>query len=105
MSDGDNMAMDRRAFIQGAAIVAAAPFIADLVSLTTFAQSNAAEVMHRPSAEMDLRPVELRIQGWHVNRFTAPARETAAAIDHMRGGSEIDEVLVSVNRAWRSAWR
>ncbi len=99
------MAMDRRAFIQGAAIVAAAPFVADLMALTASLQSNATEVMHRPSAEMDPRPIELRIQGWHGNHYTVPAPEATTATETMRSDSEIDEVLVSVNRAWRASWR
>jgi hypothetical protein len=97
--------MDRRVFIQSAVIVAAAPALANLMSLETWAQSNAAEVARRPPAEPNLRPVELRIQGWSVNCFAVPPRETISAMDLMSSNAEIDEVVIGVNRAWRAAWR
>ncbi len=99
------MEMHRRAFLQGAAIVAAAPLVANLISLTTTAQSITNEPLHEASAEELVTPVEFNIRGWQENDYLVPARETIPLTARTNGNPIRDQVLICVNQGWRSAWR
>jgi hypothetical protein len=99
------MGMNRRAFIQGTALVAATPILANVMSLTTSAQSNLAETMHQQSAEPVVRPIEFKVRGWHEIDNTMPACETTSSTGRNGSGRKSDQVLISVNQSWRTAWR
>jgi hypothetical protein len=96
------MGMDRRAFIQGAAIVAVAPFLANIKSLTTCVKPGSVglpETSYQPSAEMLVRPIEFRIRGWHESGYATSSTGRTSS------DPQVDQVLISVNRAWRTVWR
>ncbi len=99
------MGMHRRAFLQGAAIVAATPLVANLISLTTTPQSITNEALHKASAEEFVTPVEFKIRGWQENDYLVPARETIPLTGRTNGNPIRDQVLIVVNQGWRSAWR
>ena len=99
------MGMHRRAFLQGAAIVAAAPLVANWISLTTTAQSITNEPLHKASAEKLVTPVEFNIRGWQENDYLVPARETTPLTGRTNGNPNRDQMLIVVNQGWRSAWR
>ena len=99
------MGMHRRAFLQGAAIVAAAPLVANWISLTTTAQSITNEPLHKASAEELVTPVEFNIRGWQENDYLVPDRETTPLTGRTNGNPNRDQVLIVVNQGWRSAWR
>ena len=99
------MGMHRRAFLQGAAIVVAMPVVANLMSLTTTAQSITNESLHKAPAEQLITPVEFKIRGWQENDYLVPARETIPLTGRPNGNPNHDQVLIGVNQGWRSAWR
>lgn len=100
------MGMHRRAFLQGAAIIAAMPVVTNLMSFTTAVKSDPAEAaVHMASSETSVRPVEFRVRGWHENDYLVPAGETISSTGPTAGDPALDQVLINVNQGWRSAWR
>ena len=97
--------MDRRAFIQGVAIVAVAPILANVAAFAAPVHFNSAPATPKAAAGPVVSPIELRVRGWHRGgdiAFDQMAAPTAVRTDD---SLESKQVLVSVNQAWRSAWR
>jgi hypothetical protein len=97
--------MDRRTFIQAAAIVATTPILANVMSLTASAKSTPAMEIH-PAGDAGVeRPIEFRVRSWQENAYTVPARNTAFSMERTGIDRNSDHVLITVNQAWRTAWR
>jgi len=80
------MAIARRTFVLGTGLVASAPAFAHLL-LSSSAHSTAAPLQPgSPGTAPALADVEFKIHGW----------------DHDRGG---DQLWLSINQSWRTAWR
>jgi hypothetical protein len=84
------MEMDRRSFMQGAALSVGGLLMCSADVLTT--ASPTAESPARAAAEADAKHV-FKVAGW--DQRIQPT--FAAAAD--------DEVLIHINQAWRTAWR
>jgi hypothetical protein len=70
------MMIDRRAFVAGAALVAAAP-------------TRALSTLSFPVRASTMRPVVFMIDGWNVEN----------------DDENVEEVRIKVSRGWRTAWR
>jgi TAT (twin-arginine translocation) pathway signal sequence len=86
--------MDRRTFIQGAALAAATPAFAALVPLPSDARSSIATVTN-PAPYVnedgsDVKAVVFNIDGWDLSDVKT---------------STENEVLIRINQSWRTAWR
>jgi hypothetical protein len=99
------MGINRRTFIQGAAIIAVAPIVANVMSLATPAQPNPAPITLRTPEGPVVSPIEMRVCGWHESGHAAFDRKAPANAERTNDSSESEPVLISVNQAWRTAWR
>ena len=85
------MRIDRRAFIQCAAVVATTPAFAALLPLSPTVQ--ASPVPNRSPLAWDsteANSIVFKIAGWDC---------------YDAKGSAEDEVLIRINQSWRTAWR
>ena len=85
------MRIDRRVFIQGAALVATAPALPALLPISSTAQVS--PVASRSSLAWDsseATSIVFKIDGWDCNDSK---------------GSTENELLVRINQSWRTAWR
>jgi hypothetical protein len=104
------MMIGRRTFIQGTALVATAPVLADLLSLSSTAQLHASPLPGPLPAQLaartDMNGVVFRICGWD-NCDDVPVNGTtiASASDPVTNGPTNDQMWISINQSWRSAWR
>jgi hypothetical protein len=97
--------MDRRAFIQGAAIVAVAPILANVAAFATPVQLNSAPATPKAAAGSVVSPIELRVRGWHRGGDIAFDQRAAPSAVRTNDSLDNEQVLISVNQTWRSAWR
>lgn len=97
------MMIDRRTFIQSAALVAMAPVLEALLSFSSTVQSHASLLPctlppQRAGEGTDKNFIVLKIDGWDRcdNGLTAnPVTKVSTA----------NEVLIRINQSWRTAWR
>jgi hypothetical protein len=86
------MRIGRRTFILGTGLAAAAPAFANLIAVARTCASPSASPSLSPSPTDNL---VFRIDGWSVR--------DSASID--RNPLPCDEVWISINQSWRTAWR
>jgi hypothetical protein len=85
------MMIDRRAFIQCAALVATIPTVANLFRLSPTAQASPVPTAS-PAARnsTDSNSMVLKIDGWDLSDVKTSAE---------------NEVFIRINQSWRTAWR
>jgi hypothetical protein len=99
------MMMDRRTFVLRATLVGTTPAFANLLLLPSAAQSRAA--LQRPSPPQpaadgnDVNCVAFKISGWDDCDNVAKISSTNPA----RNEPTPDQVWISINQSWRTAWR
>jgi hypothetical protein len=84
------VSMNRRAFIQGATVVAATPAVTALVILSSTKKRS--EVESASSTDRNSNAAKLvvfKVDGWHSN-----------TVD-----SSENEVTIRIDQSWRAAWR
>ena len=103
------MMIGRRTFIQGTVLVATAPVLAELLSLSSSAQSDASplpgSLSPQPAARTDMNCVVFRIHGWDSCDDVPVNGVTIASVDPLTNGPVGDPVWISINQSWRTAWR
>ncbi len=104
------MMVNRRTFILGTALVATAPTVAKLLELSSTAKSDQTMLPvlspPQPAADrIDSTRNLFRIDGWERRDDDAIDGSTLA-VSHPPTHVPADEqVLISLNRSWRAAWR
>jgi hypothetical protein len=105
------MMLGRRTFIQGTALVATAPVLADFLFLSATAQSNASPLPGPLPAQLpaqtDMNGVIFRIYGWD-SRDDVPvngATIASASADPLTNDPPGDQVLIRISQSWRAAWQ
>jgi len=84
------MRINRRAFIQGATLVATTPALAALFPLSPTKQASALASRSSPARESNgVNCIVFKIDGW----------------DFDAKDSNENEVLIRINQFWRAAWR
>jgi len=104
------MIVGRRTFIQGAALVATAPALASLLSLSSTAQSHASPLPGTllPQLAADrtkMTFVLCKIDGWDRCEDIAIDGATIASADPVTHGAVSEQFFISINQSWRTAWR
>jgi hypothetical protein len=93
--------IDRRTFIQiSAPLVAAASALAGLPSLPRRATWSQLVV-----SKTDLKGVVFKIAGWDRCQDVASDCSKTSSAGFMTSDSIGDEVFISVNQSWHTAWR
>jgi len=101
------MMIDRRTFLQGAALVVTPPALAALFSFSSTVQSRASRLpcaLPPPTAGSGtaVNAIVFKIGGW--DRCGDFARDRSSA-DPVTKDSTANEVWIRINQSWRSAWR
>ena len=101
------MMIDRRAFLQGAALVVTPPALAALFSFSSAARSRASRLpcaLPPPmaGAGTDVNAIVFKIDGWDRRDDLAMDRSSANPVTE---GSTANEVWIRINQSWRTAWR
>lgn len=101
------MMIDRRTFIQGAALVATAPTLETLLSFSSTVQSHVSPLPCAPPTQMAedgtaMTFIVFKIDGWD--------RCNELAMDRLSGNpvtksSSPNQMLIRINQSWRTAWR
>jgi hypothetical protein len=95
------MIVDRRAFI-----LVSAPFVAvasALVSFPLLLRDSAPSPL--PAVADDVKGVVFRVAGWHRCTEVAGEYSRTSSADLTASNMMDDEVFISINRSWRTAWR
>lgn len=103
------MMIDRRTFIQGTALVATAPVLAELLSLSSSVQPHASplpgSLSPQLAARTDKNCVVFRIHGWDSCDDVPASGATIASTDPVTNQPAGDQMWISINQSWRTAWR
>lgn len=95
------MIIDRRTFIQiSAPLVATAAALAILPSRLPGASS-----AQLASRKQDVKHIEFKIHGWDRHDDSACNGTEPSLAGPEKGDSNSDEVFISINQSWRTAWR
>jgi hypothetical protein len=96
----------RRTFIQGTALVATAPVLANLLSLSSTAQSPpSGPLPPQLAARTDMNCVVFKIDGWDRCDDMAIDGSKISSADPGTNDPTGEQVLISINQSWRTAWR
>jgi len=92
------MVIDRRTFMQGAALVSTGGLLSYSADALAFASPTPASQAPQTAAETDAKHV-FKVDGWD--------RSDQLPVEHPTMSSDLtgEEVFIRVNRAWRTAWR
>jgi hypothetical protein len=104
------MTVSRRTFILGTAVVATAPALAELLTLSSTAQSHASLLPgllppQRAADGADTKCALFKICGWDRYDDLAIDGATMASADAVTHDPAGEQEWISINRSWRSAWR
>ena len=103
------MMIGRRTFIRGTALVATAPVLANLLSLSSTAQSHASPLPGPMSPQLaartDMNCVVFKIHGWDSCDDVPVNGVAIVSADPLTNGPVGDQVWISINQSWRTAWR
>ena len=98
------MTINRRAFVWGAGILAAAdPSIAHVLLASAIARPLPA-LRHRPAQSMRPNGPVFRIEGWSFRDDVAIDDAAIGATDSEGQNEAADEVWIKFDRSWRTAW-
>jgi hypothetical protein len=104
------MTIGRRTFVLGTAIVATAPALAKPLSLLSAARPPASLLPDTcpplsPASGTDGRCLVFKIDGWdHCGNIAIDGTTTAPAAP-VTNDPTGDQVWISINQSWRTAWR
>jgi hypothetical protein len=101
------MMVDRRTFIQGAALVATTPVLEALLSFSSTVQSHVSLLACTPPPQMAgdetaMSSIVFKIDGWDRCDELAMDRLSANTVTRF---SDANQVLIRINQSWRTAWR
>jgi len=101
------MMIDRRTFIQGAALVATTPALEALLSFSSTVQSHVSLLPCTPPPQMAgdgtaMSFIVFKIDGWDRCDELAMDRLSANPVTKF---STANQVLIRINQSWRTAWR
>jgi hypothetical protein len=103
------MLIGRRTFILGTTLFAAASGLAKLLSLSSTAQSNASLVPDRlpsqPAGGADVNCLRFKIDGWDRCDGIAIDGARAVSADPITHIPPDEQLWISINQSWRTAWR
>jgi hypothetical protein len=100
------MIVGRRAFILGTAFVAVTPAFAKLEPTLFTAQSHASPLPSQLAAdEANMECAPFKICEWDRCDDTAIDATTIGSSDPMIHGPAGEQLWISVNQSWRTAWR
>jgi len=104
------MIIGRRAFVRNTALVGAASALANLLSLSSIVISHAALLPGSLSPQLDtggadVNSVVFKIAGWNRCGGIATHGSTTSSSDPATNIAQVDQVWISINQSWRTAWR
>jgi hypothetical protein len=104
------MLIGRRTFIQGTGLVATAPVLANLVSLSLPARSHASLRPNTfppqsPASGIDMSCRVFKIDGWDRCGDIAIDSAMKVSADAVTNDPTDGRVWISINKSWRTAWR
>jgi len=104
------MSIDRRNFILNAALFASTPAIASFLSLSSTQQSRPTLPLGPLSTQLagggtDMNCVVFKIYGWDRCDDIAVGGSKISPADPATNDLKADQVWISVNQSWRTAWR
>ena len=104
------MMIGRRTFALGTAIVATAPALAKPLLLLSAARPSASLLPDSfpplsPSSGTDMSCLVFKIDGWDHCADTAIDGTTTASADPVTNDPTGDQMWISINQSWRTAWR
>jgi len=95
------MIVDRRTFI-----IASAPFVAAASTLASFPSLLAgASPSHLPAVTNDGKGVVIKIAGWDRCAEVEGDCLRPSSAGLMASNTMGDEIFISINQSWRTAWR
>jgi len=95
------MIIDRRTFIQ-----ISAPFIATAAALAILpSQLPGVSSPQLASGKHDMKHLAFKIHGWDQRDDIARDSSRTSLAGLVAGDSNSDEVFISINQSWRTAWR
>ena len=92
--------IDRRTFIAGAALLTATPAISALLPASSMRQSHASVISEALPLQTD--PVVITIAGWNLYDGIALDQSSTNPIAK---DSTPNQVLIRLDRSWRTSWR
>jgi hypothetical protein len=104
------MIIDRRTFILSTALATAAQALAMLPSLLSAVRSHASLLPdsfppQSPASETDMSCLVFKIDGWDRCGGIAIDGATTAPADLAINDPAGDQMWISINQSWRTAWR
>ena len=104
------MTISRRIFVQGTALVAIAPALTNLLSLSSITQSHASPLPGSLLPQLapggtDMSCIAFKIDGWDRCEDIAIDGASVTSPDPMTHGPDGEQLFISINQSWRAAWR
>jgi hypothetical protein len=104
------MRIGRRTLILGAGVAATASALANFLSFSSTALSHASRLpdpllSQLPAGGTDIGCLVFKIDGWDCRDDIAIDGAMIGSTDPVTDGSAGEQVLISINRSWRTAWR
>jgi hypothetical protein len=104
------MMMRRRTFILGAGSIVTAPALANLPSPSATARSHASLLPdplppQLPNGRTDMKGLVFKIDGWDRREDIAIDGSAIVLADAATNDAAGEQVWISINRSWRTAWR
>jgi len=101
------MMINRRTFIQGAALVATTPALEALLSFSSTVQSHVSRLPCTPPPKMvadgkAMSFIVFKIDGWDRCDELVMDRLSANPVSKF---SNANQVLIRINQSWQTAWR
>jgi len=104
------MIVGRRTFVRNTALVGAASALANLISLSSIVMSRAALPPGSLSPQLDasgadMNSIVFKIDGWSPCDGIANDGSTTSSSNPAKNVAAGDQVRISINQSWRTAWR
>jgi hypothetical protein len=104
------MLIGRRTFLRNTALLGTATAVANLLSLSSIVVSHAALLPCSLSPQLDaagadMNSVVFKIDGWKRNDAIALDGTTKTSSELATNVASGDQVWISINQFWRTAWR
>ena len=104
------MLIGRRSFIMSTTLLATAPALANLLSLSSIARSHSSLMpelvtSQAPAGAADMNGLVFKIDGWNVCDDIASVSAPIDAPDSHHQEPAGEHVLISINRSWQCGWR
>ena len=101
--------IDRRTFLRDMALVASAPILTNFLLLSSTAQSPASllpgPLQPQPARGMEVTGVVFKIHNWDRYEDIPINRSKILSTDPVTNDPKSDQVWISLNQSWRTAWR